>query len=117
MAKKRKNPRIDGLDPIDLKNIHRVVRQVWSWSQGPRLVRKRCTREDGFQYCEDPHCETKGRRPVPKIQVDHIQNVGEVGGPKYIEKMFVPSSKLRGICVKCHAKKTKIERALVHDFR
>lgn len=106
---KSKTPKVDGLDPSDLKKLHRAVRLVWSWSTAPRLVRKRCTREDGFQYCEGHACVKKGR-PVPKVFVDHIEAVGEVGGPRYIQRMFVPSSKLQGLCKDCHDPKTNTER-------
>jgi 5-methylcytosine-specific restriction endonuclease McrA len=52
-------------------------------------------------------------RRVPKLTVDHIVPVGEVGGRDYIQKMWTPSKNLRAICPKCHYKKTR-EDAVSH---
>lgn len=43
--------------------------------------------------------------------VDHINRVGDVDAG-FIERMFVPSNKLQGLCHKCHGLKTKQERKL-----
>lgn len=113
MAKKKRKTaaeKIDGLGPDDLQKIHKAVRQVWSWSHPWRLVKKRCTHEDGFMRCENKKCESKGK-PVPKVFVDHIDPVGEIGGPDYIKRMWTPSINLQGLCKKCHDAKTKAERA------
>jgi hypothetical protein len=99
----------DGFGPKDEKNIRRVIRQAWSWSTPHRLVLKRCTREDGFQYCENPNCAKKDQ-PVPKVYVDHIEQAGPVRVPGFLERMFVPSRKLQGWCKTCHDAKTKEER-------
>jgi 5-methylcytosine-specific restriction endonuclease McrA len=109
MAKRRKIEHIDGLGPEDLKKIHKALGQVRRWSYPVRLVKKRCLHEDGFYRCENPACSKKGQ-PVPAIQVDHIEPIGEVGGPRYIERMFVPSTKLQGLCKTCHGAKTRAER-------
>lgn len=109
MAKKAKPERIDGLGPEDLKKIHRALGQVRSWSYPVRLAKKRALHADGFYRCENKKCPDKGK-PVPRIQVDHVEPIGEVGGPEYIQRMFVPSSKLQCLCVKCHRVKTNEER-------
>ena len=106
---KRKNPPFDGLGPDDLKKIHKALGQVRKWSYPVRLVQKRCIGKDGFPRCENPKCLKKGK-PVPKIQVDHIEPIGEIGGPNYIQKMFVSSHKLQGLCHDCHKIKTKQEK-------
>jgi hypothetical protein len=105
MAKKpkSKSEKIDGLGPDDLKKIHKAVRQVWSWSHPRRLAVARATGKDGFPRCE------KCRKRVPKVAVDHIEPVGEIGGPDYIRRMWCPSSKLQCLCRKCHAPKTQAE--------
>src|ERR1051326_4503932 len=109
--------KIDGLNPADLKNIHKCVRQAWSWSHVRRLAVKRATGPDGYQYCEDPkHEGGKGgkfhaSRRVPKLTVDHIEPVGEVGGQNYIQKMWTPSKNLLSICPRCHYKKTREDEA------
>lgn len=104
-AKKEKPAKIDGLGPDDLKRIHKAVRQVWSWSYPWRLAKKRAMGADGFPRCE----QCKGK--VPKVFVDHISPVGEVGGRYYIQRMFIPSGDLQCLCKKCHDAKTKAERA------
>lgn len=103
-SKKPKIEKPDGLGPDDLKKIHKAVRQVWSWSKAWRLAKARAMGKDGFPRCE------KCKKKVPKVFVDHIKPVGEVGGPKYIEKMFIPSKHLQCLCKKCHDAKTREER-------
>lgn len=120
MAKKREKkekpaPQDGGLTAADRKKLHRAVRLVWSWSSPPRLVRKRCMGKDGFPRCESPTCSARGRK-VPKVFVDHIEPVGEVGGPDYISRMWCPSSRLQGLCKKCHDAKTKAEKLAAEDL-
>ncbi len=108
---KRKKPEpTDGLGPNELKRIHGAVRKVWQWSRAWHLAKKRAMGEDGYPRCESKDCPSRGGM-VPKHFIDHIDPVGEVGGPKYIQRMFVPSSKLQALCKKCHDAKTKAERA------
>jgi hypothetical protein len=101
--------KIDGINSEDLKRIHRAVRQVWQWSHPWKLAKKRARGQDGFDYCENPECPNRGK-PVPKVFVDHIDPVGEVGGPEYIQRMFVSSEHLQCLCKKCHDAKTREER-------
>lgn len=108
-AKKEKPAKIDGLNSDDLKKLHRAVRQVWAWSYPVTLVRRRSMGKDGFPRCENPKCERKGK-PVPKVFVDHKLPVGEVGGPMYVQRMFIPSKSLQALCKVCHDAKTKVER-------
>lgn len=107
--KKEKVEKIDGLSMDDAKRIKNAVRQAWHWSHAWRLVKKRCTGSDGFAYCENKKCESFGK-PVPKIFVDHIEPSGSPIAPGYIERMFVPSVKLQGLCKKCHDRKTREEK-------
>lgn len=100
---KKNDEKVDGLGPKDIARIRTALRQVWSWSYPRRLVVKRCLISDGFSKCE------KCKQTCPKIYVDHIQNVGEVDAG-YIERMWVPSTKLQGLCKRCHDAKTKWER-------
>lgn len=110
MAKRKKavkDEATDGLGPRELKQIHKAVRQVWSWSRAHRLAKARAIDKDGFPVCE------KCKRRVPKVQVDHMSPVGEVGGPYYIQKLFVPSKRLQCLCKRCHDPKTAGERKRV----
>lgn len=106
--KKEKPPKVDGLSSDDLKKLHRAVRQIWSWSYPWRLAKKRAMGPDGFPRCENKKCEQKGK-PVAKVFVDHISPVGEIGGPRYIQRMFIPSNQLQCLCKKCHDVKTENE--------
>ena len=108
MAKVKKE-KIDGLSSDDLSRINKALGQVRKWSYPVRLVKKRCLHADGFYRCENTQCQSKGM-PVPSIQVDHIEPIGEIGGSEYIKRMFVSSDKLQGLCKKCHQEKTKAER-------
>ena len=65
---------------------------------------------DGFPRCESKQCANRGK-PVPKVFVDHIEPVGKVGGPRYIQRMFIPSVGLQCLCKKCHDAKTKEEKS------
>lgn len=112
MSKKTKKKKafeiFDGLNDKDRKNIRAALRQVWSWSYSRRLVVKRCLIDGGFSKCEQ--CKKK----CPKIFVDHIARVGDIDSG-VIERMFVPSNKLRGLCKKCHDAKTKEERKIERE--
>lgn len=100
---KTKEPKLDGLSPKDIENIRKAIRQVWHWSYPKKLVIQRCTGLDGFMKCE--MCIKR----VPKIFVDHIQAVGKVDSG-FIRRLFCPSTKLQGLCKKCHDAKTREER-------
>ncbi len=80
-----------------------------------RLVRKRSMHADGFPRCENKKCPHKGR-PVPAIQVDHIEPIGAIGGPYYIQRMFISSKELQALCKQCHAAKTKTEKKVKLKF-
>lgn len=100
MAKK-KLEKEDGLGPKELAQLRSAIRLVWQRSKQRRLVIKRCTGADGFPVCE--LCKSK----VPKIQVDHIEPVGEVLESGYIKRMMCSSLGLVGLCIPCHRIKTK----------
>ena len=103
-TKKFKEVKFDGLNPKEKANIRKALRQVWSWTYSRKLVVNRCLADNGFSKCE--LC----KNICAKVYVDHIQNVGEVDAG-IIERMFVTSDKMQGLCKKCHDKKTKKERA------
>ena len=103
-AKKPKTPKIDGISADDIKRIRQAIRQVWCWSHPWRLTKARAIGKDGFPRCE------KCKKKVPKVFIDHIQNVGDVD-EGFIKRLFVPSSHLQALCKKCHDAKTKLERA------
>lgn len=105
--KKREKAKIDGLGPDDLRRIHKALGQVRTWSYPVRLVRARAVDKQGFPVCEGK--AHKGKRRVPKIQIDHLDPIGEIGGPCYIDKMFVSSKRLQALCKKCHGPKTRAE--------
>lgn len=115
MAKKKEKPaKIDGLSMDDAKRIKDAIRKAWQWSHMWRLVKKRCERRiegsaEVYYACENPLCQDFGAL-IPKIYVDHITPAGSPISPGYIERMFVPSSKLQGLCKRCHAKKTREEK-------
>jgi len=102
MAKK-KHARLDGLGPREIEDIRKAVRLVWSRCHARNLVKKRCLQPDGFSKCEQ--CAAI----VAKVAVDHIEKVGAVD-EGFILRLFVPSSKLQGLCDKCHNKKTAQEK-------
>lgn len=104
MAKK-KIIKTDGLGPQEIKKIRAAVRQVWHRSHARKLCVERSIGADGFHRCENPKCKKK----VPKVHIDHIENVGDVDHG-FIKRMFVPSNRLRALCKKCHDAKTKEER-------
>lgn len=101
-VKKAKTLPVDGMSAKDKKNLRNHIRQVWSWSYAPRLVRKRCLRPDGFSDCE--MCFVI----CPKVFVDHVRPCGKLDAG-FIARCFVPSKKLQGLCDKCHRIKTKEE--------
>ncbi len=103
MAKRKKLEKVDGLGPFEKQKIRNAVRQVWHRSYARKLVVNRCTKKDGYTYCE--LC----KRRCPKLKIDHINKVGEVDAG-FVLRMFVPSNKLQGMCDKCHNAKTKEER-------
>lgn len=103
MAKKKLKP-TDGLGPLEVKKIRTAIRLVWQRSHPRKIVVKRCTDRNGWLFCEKCHKKT------PALKVDHIVACGEVDGG-FIERMFVPSQKLQGLCHPCHKIKTKNERS------
>jgi len=109
-VKKKKLTKTDGLGPYEIKRIRSAIRQVWSQCYARLLVIKRCTKEDGFSYCEI--C----KKITPKLKVDHIEPVGDVRDG-FITRLFCPSTRLQGLCNECHKIKTKNERAIVRQTR
>ncbi len=103
MARK-KETKVDGINPRDIDNLRKAIRQVWSWSYPRKLCIARATDKDGFGKCE------KCKRRVPKLFGDHKQVMGDVLAPDYIKRMWTPSKNLQALCKKCHDKKTRDER-------
>lgn len=93
---------VDRLNENDIKKIKKALRQVWSWSHSRRLVAKRCDLGGGYSRCE--HCKKK----CPKIFIDHIKAVGTYD-KNYIDRLFVSSDKMQGLCNDCHKVKTKVD--------
>lgn len=106
MAKSTKKvaEKVDGISPKLNAKIRNAVRKLWHQSYARKLVVDRCTGFDGWTYCED--CE----RRCPKLKIDHIINVGAVDSG-FLERMFVASKGLRGLCAPCHQIKTNKENA------
>ncbi len=104
-AKKIKPEKVDGINAKDLKNLRNAIRQIWHRSHVRKIVVARCTGADGFPVCE------KCKKKTPAIKIDHLVAVGQVDGG-FIERMFVPSKKLQGLCKRCHQDKTNLENRL-----
>lgn len=100
---KQKLTKTDGLGPYEIKRIRAAIRLVWQRSYARALCVKRCTREDGFTYCEQ--CEVC----TPKLKVDHIKQVGDLDDG-FVPRLFCSSKGLQGLCPDCHKEKTKKER-------
>lgn len=103
MAKRQKLAKTDGLGPYEIKKIREAIRLVWHRSHARKLVVVRCTRKDGFEYCE------KCKQKTPHLKIDHIEKVGDVD-EGFIKRLFIPSKGLQGLCKACHDLKTSIER-------
>ena len=103
MARK-KIPTVDGLGSREIKDIRSAIRQVWHRSHARKLCVNRCIGEDGFSYCE------KCKKRAPKVLIDHIVQVGDLDAG-FIQRLFIPSKGLQGLCKSCHNPKTKTERA------
>lgn len=101
--KKIKVEKVDGLSAADVAKIRTAIRQVWHWSYPRKLCAARCVGKGGFSYCE------KCKKKVPKVFIDHIENVGDVDGG-FIKRLFTPSKNLQGLCHDCHKIKTAEER-------
>lgn len=98
----KKNKPTDGLGPLEIAKIRSAIRQVWQRCEARKLVVKRCKLPKGYAKCEG--CD----QVVPKVYVDHIEPVG-VFGYGFIERLFVPSHRMNGLCDECHKAKTKAE--------
>jgi hypothetical protein len=99
MAKKVQE-KIDGLGQKDKVKIRSAIRQVWQRSHPRKLAVNRCIGAGGFSYCE------KCKKKSPKVHIDHIVPAGELLSPGFIERMFVSSKCLQGLCGPCHKIKT-----------
>lgn len=95
----------DGFGPYEIKKVRSALRLVWHRSHARALVVKRCTREDGY-----PYCEKCGER-TPKLKIDHIIQCGDLDGG-FLARLFCPSSALQGLCKDCHNAKTREERRI-----
>jgi 5-methylcytosine-specific restriction endonuclease McrA len=103
MPKNKLKP-TDGIGPKEIKYLRIAMRLVWTRSHSRRLVVKRCTRQNGYYYCE------KCLKRTPLLKVDHIVPCGDVLDGGFIKRLFTPSKNLQGLCKPCHDKKTKEER-------
>lgn len=101
--KSRKLKKTDGFGPLEIKKVRTALRLVWQRGHSRKLVVLRCTRADGFTYCEVCGAMT------PALKVDHIVRVGDLDGG-FLERLFVPSIGLQGLCEPCHRGKTQLER-------
>lgn len=103
--KKEKATAIDGWGSVEKKKVRNAVRQIWQRSKQWRMVKARCTGEDGFYVCEG--CGST----VPRISVDHTIAIGDIEDPGFLERLFVSSEGLKGLCDPCHKPKTKKDNA------
>ena len=104
-SKKKKPSPVDvGLGPAEIAKIRQANRQLWQRSSLARkLVVKRCLLPDGFSKCEQ--C----LEVCAKVAVDHIEKEGAVEGG-YLDRLWISSTQLQGLCKRCHDSKTKAER-------
>jgi len=83
------------------------IRRIWLYSWQRREVVNRCKTDDGFYRCEN--C----RGLADKVQIDHISPAVPVEGwdnfEGFITRLFVDPSGMRGLCERCHNKKTITE--------
>lgn len=104
MKKPKVPPNDGGLSAKEIAKLRSAIRMVWQrGSYARKLTIKRCLDMQGFPQCD--YCDST----VPKIYVDHIVPCGAFDGG-YIERMFVSTEGLQGLCKKCHDRKTKEER-------
>jgi 5-methylcytosine-specific restriction endonuclease McrA len=103
--KKEKQKPIDGYGPIEKKKIRIALRLIWQRSKQWKIVKDRCTDNEGYFKCE------KCGKRVPKIKVDHRVPIGDIDDPGFLERLMVPSSELDGLCDPCHDPKTKKDNA------
>jgi len=99
----RKLQPTDGLGPYEVAKIRSAIRQVWQRSRARREALKLRKRPDDYWDCDG--CLKR----VPKVYVDHIEPVGDVG-VGFIERLFCPSHRLQCLCKTCHDAKTNAER-------
>lgn len=104
-TKKEKAAPVDGgLSVKEKKSLRDAIRQIWyRQSYARKLVVKRCLVEGGFSRCE--LC----LEVCPKIAVDHTTPCGTLDSG-FIERCFVSSDVLQGLCKRCHAAKTKQDK-------
>lgn len=103
---KKKHDKVDGLSTKDIARIRSAIREVWRWSTPRKICLERSMDSDGFGVCEACHAKS------PKVFVDHIEPVGDVDAG-FIKRLFVSSKGLQALCKKCHAEKTKVDKALL----
>lgn len=99
--KPKKAGPIDGYGIYEKRKIRNALRQIWQRSKARKLVKDRCTNDEGYEVCEE--CN----KQVPKITVDHIIPIGDIEEPGFLERLMVNSEGLRGLCDPCHKVKTK----------
>lgn len=95
--------KVDGLGPKEKAKIRTALRRVWAWSYARKKALARVVGEDGFSKCEQ--C----KKIAPKVHVDHVVPVGEID-EGFIARLFVPSTGLQILCVRCHRFKTNYQR-------
>ncbi len=101
--RKAKEPKIDGINPKDLKRIRQALRDIWRYSEPWKRVKARVKDKSGFDRCEQ--CKKR----VPHTYVDHLVPMGVIDDG-VIRRLFCPSTMLQGLCDKCHKPKTAAER-------
>lgn len=96
--------------------IRNGLRRLWlKWppryhTRNAAFVGKQVNKETGriAKHYECAACH--GKFPQTKIQVDHIERVGEIKDwTEHIEKLFCSAKNLQILCDSCHAVKTKGE--------
>ncbi len=85
-----------------------ACRRLWLYSPVRREVINRCKTTDGFYRCES--CNGL----ADKVQVDHtepaVPTTGWDNWDGFIVRLFTEAENMKGICERCHNKKTLNEQ-------
>lgn len=107
---------------VPLEQIRRVLRQVWSWSKGPKDVDKRIKHPEkrGLFQCEK--CKEYRERIyrdhiIPVVAPDAVFTEPMEAAIAFMRSLFVPAEKLQGLCWECHHEKTQTENAIRRQLK
>jgi 5-methylcytosine-specific restriction endonuclease McrA len=92
-----------------------ACRRLWLYSPVRRDVINRCKTLDGYFRCENCNGLTD------KVQVDHtdpaVPTTGWDSWDGFIVRLFTEAENMKGICERCHNKKTLSEQKVRKENR